>query len=51
MNIIASDLETTMSTNLNVDTTDNGKISYTCKTTFRYFKKHFQVLHIFNQRE
>ena len=31
MNIIASDLETTMSTNLNVDTTDNGKIAIPAK--------------------
>ena len=31
MNIVAPDLETTMSTNLNVDTTDNGKITYPAK--------------------
>ena len=39
-----SDLETTMSTNLNVDTTDNGKIAI-LKTTFRYFKNIFIVSH------
>ena len=51
MKIVASDLETTMSTNLNVDTTDNGKINYTSKTTFRHFKNIFKsASNIFNQR-
>ena len=51
MNIIASDLETTMSTNLNVDTTDNGKTAIPAKLV-RHFKNIFSsTTHIFNKRE
>ena len=36
LTISASDLETTMSTSLQVESDDKWKYSYTCKTTFRH---------------
>ena len=51
MKIVASDLETTMSTKLNVDTTDNGKINIPIKLlldTLKTFSS--QASYIFNQR-